>query len=59
MKIAISYPDELDALILAVAKEDGHNSRNAVLRKALAFFLEHRSQKVACEVPKKEEGVEK
>lgn len=47
MKISLDYPDELDRKILEIATKDGHNSRAAVIRKALAFYLSSELQKVA------------
>ena len=47
MKILLEYPDEFDEEILKVAREDGHNNRSAVLRKALGDFLQRKSQTVA------------
>lgn len=36
----VSYDDKLDLQIMAHTKKDGHNSRSAIIRKAINFFLE-------------------
>lgn len=51
MTISFECSAELDKQIMAAAAADGHNNRSAVIRKALAYFLANKSQKVA--VPNK------
>ena len=49
MTVNITYDEEMDKKVLEAAKEDGHNSRSALIRKAIAFYLSQKSQKVADE----------
>ena len=56
MKISLDYPDELDQKVMKKASEDGHKSRAAVIRKALAFYLSKELHEVAFD--KKEEGIQ-
>lgn len=39
MKLTVEYPDALDAKIREIAAAEGQTSRNAIIRKAIAFFL--------------------
>lgn len=57
MKISLDYPDELDAKIMQKANEDGHKSRAAVIRKALAFYLSQELHKVAFDSKEKQRNV--
>lgn len=40
MRLTVEYPDAMDAKIREVAEAEGQVSRGAVIRKALAFFLD-------------------
>ena len=48
MKISLDLPELIAAELLIKAKEDGHNNRSAVIRKAITFYLSQKSHKVAC-----------
>ena len=39
MKLTVEYPDALDAKLREIAEKEGQTSRNAIIRKAIAFFL--------------------
>ena len=47
MKVSLEIPEEIDKKIINEAKKDGHENRSAIIRKALAFYFEMKSQKVA------------
>jgi Arc/MetJ-type ribon-helix-helix transcriptional regulator len=47
MKVSLEIPEEIDKMIMTEAKKDGHESRSAVIRKAIAFYFATKSQKVA------------
>ena len=47
MKISLDLPELIAAELLLKAKEDGHNNRSAVIRKAITFYLSSKSHKVA------------
>lgn len=49
MKVSLDYPDELDKKVIQKANEDGHKSRAAVIRKALAFYLSKELHEVTFE----------
>ena len=53
-KITLDYPDIWDKEIMRAAEKDGHSNRSAIIRKAIALFLETESQKVASETTKEE-----
>lgn len=46
MKISLDIPEVIAAELLLKAKEDGHNNRSAVIRKAITFYLSQKSHKV-------------
>lgn len=48
-KITLDYPDIWDKALMEAAEKDGHTNRSAIIRKAIALFLETESQKVASE----------
>ena len=45
MKLTIEYPDALDAKLRDIAEAEGQTSRNAIIRKAIALFLEDYTRK--------------
>ena len=58
-KLTIDYPASWDKALMEAAKKDGHSSRSAIIRKAIAFFLESELQKVASENVENTEAVAK
>ena len=45
MRLTIEYPNDYDGLIRALAESQGHTSRAAIIRQALAFFLNAKASK--------------
>ena len=45
MKLTVEYPDALDIKLRQIAEAEGQTSRNAIIRKAIAFFLEDYTRK--------------